>query len=471
MPVTRQSRSQKPSAEALLDGACMLLSAVGMAAMLFMLAHTFCIPWNASLYALKIPLISFAAGYLLQSLILTVFRYRPHDEATWESTARYFDIRYAAAPLLLTAALSLRSVKLFAADISRMQNAGILTAKEAAGMLPTSCAIALFICAAAGIVCHFYPWSRLMSKRALLLWLAAGFLCTILMKGDTRIGIAFAIYAFSAIFCMNQFYITHVSRDFTVTKLTGSARLANARMLLTPLLLIAAGAAAIASLMRWLYQLIRAVILQLLYEYFQREPDAPERVVAEYFGSGSGMLREGSEGEAPLWPLLIIAVIVLIIAARIVFRRELLDWLPDWLASLFRMLLGSGGRKPDSPTISYHDEVIPLGRKKKKRTYRDGIPTLREFRRTLASLRTDEERLTWAYLVMTRVLAREHPSLSASDTPREVEAKLCEEMDFPQLREITSLMEAIKYAEAAGDAAVSRRVLRDVRSMAERHMN
>ena len=71
MPVTRQSRSQKPIAEALLDGACMLLSAVGMAAMLFMLAHTFCIPWNASLYALKIPLISFAAGYLLQSLILT----------------------------------------------------------------------------------------------------------------------------------------------------------------------------------------------------------------------------------------------------------------------------------------------------------------------------------------------------------------------------------------------------------------
>ena len=120
--------------------------------------------------------------------------------------------------------------------------------------------------------------------------------------------------------------------------------------------------------------------------------------------------------------------------------------------------------------MSYHDEVIPLGCKKKKRIYRDGIPTLREFRRTLASLRTDEERLTWAYLVMMRVLAKEHPSLRASDTPREVEAKLCMEIDFPQLREITSLMEAIKYAEAAGDAAVSRRVLSDVRSMAERHL-
>ena len=470
MHTKRQIRFPKVNAETLLDGACMLLSAVGMAAAMFMPAYTFCIPWNGSRYALKVPLISFAAGYLLQSLILTLTRCRVRDDDAWESSFRYFDIRYAAAPLLLAAVAAVRSVKPFAAAILRMQKAGILINEEAAGMLPTSLAIALFVCAAAGIVSRFYPWSRLMGKRALLCWLTVGGICTLLMKGDARIGIAFAVYAFSAIFCMNQFHITHVSRDFTVTKLAASARLANARMILQTVLLIAAGTAIVVSLMRWLYQTIRAIILRLLYEYFQRAPDAPERVIADYFGSGSGMLREQSEGEAPMWPLLIIAVIVLVIAIRIIFRRGMFDWLPEWLTSLLRLLLGNASVRSDAPIASYRDEITPLRKPRHKRRLQDGIPTLREFRRTLSSLHTDEERLTWAYLVMTRVLAREQEVLRPSDTPREFAAKLGGIMDFPQLREITSVMEAIKYAETAGNASASRRALTAARTMAEKYL-
>jgi hypothetical protein len=43
-------------------------------------------------------------------------------------------------------------------------------------------------------------------------------------------------------------------------------------------------------------------------------------------------------------------------------------------------------------------------------------------------------------------------------------------MEFPQIHEITSLIEEIKYAEAAGDADTSHRVLTSVREMVERHL-
>jgi hypothetical protein len=71
---------------------------------------------------------------------------------------------------------------------------------------------------------------------------------------------------------------------------------------------------------------------------------------------------------------------------------------------------------------------------------------------------------------MISLLSELNTPLRAADTPRELAGKIAATMEFPQIGEITNLIEEIKYAEAAGDADTSARVLTSVRTMVERHL-
>jgi hypothetical protein len=101
---------------------------------------------------------------------------------------------------------------------------------------------------------------------------------------------------------------------------------------------------------------------------------------------------------------------------------------------------------------------------------RIGKLTLRDFNSEMAGLKSDEEKLSYSYMVMISLLSELNTSLRAADTPRELAGKIAATMEFPQIGEITNLIEEIKYAEAAGDADTSARVLTSVRTMVERHL-
>ena len=126
------------------------------------------------------------------------------------------------------------------------------------------------------------------------------------------------------------------------------------------------------------------------------------------------------------------------------------------------------------PEINYKDEVETLDKVKTTRTQqalsRIGKLTLRDFNSEMAGLKSDEEKLSYSYMVMISLLSELNTSLRAADTPRELAGKIAATMEFPQIGEITNLIEEIKYAEAAGDADTSARVLTSVRTMVERHL-
>ena len=142
-----------------------------------------------------------------------------------------------------------------------------------------------------------------------------------------------------------------------------------------------------------------------------------------------------------------------------------------WFAALMRLLLGDGGMEPDAPTVNFVDEVITLEKVKISRTeaalrHYERM-TEQDFHRELSLLRTDEERLTFAYLVMVRLLSRRYENLRDSNTPREVEAVLSQKI--PGLHSVTAEIERMKYTDASADAekmveaiACVRRVVEDI---------
>ena len=472
------SESAKRIGAAAIDPLCKLVSAIGMLAMVMQVAYTVLLPMRSTALAFGIPIIMYTLGFVLQGVTRIIARHRVKDDGSYEGVTEFVDKKLAAIPLafLLILAIILRGP--FFEYFRRLMLAGVLSSFDEYSIQPLVCSVMTFLCGGAGVVVQFYPYGRLMSERVMVVCLAISTLCTLMTSGSPFIGAMFAIYAAAAVLMMNQAYIMRSYKSLTVTKITPSARLYSMRMVLLCLVLTAIGGIFVFIAVNGLWRVLLFLFYLLVYTVIANATGGHSRheqvISAEDYVFGGNPIADITNKLSVMGFILIgIFALVFIIFGRNADVRRIIDAIRQWFDEFIAAFMGSRELERE-PEINYRDEVETLDKVKTSRTQqaisRIGKLTLRDFNSEMAGLPTDEEKLSYSYMVMIHLLSELNTSLRISDTPRELADKIGATMEFPQIKEITDMIEAIKYAEAVGDADTSRRVLGDVRTMVERHL-
>jgi len=456
---------------------CRLIAAIGMLAMVVQVAYVILAPINCGPLAIIIPVGAYIIGFVLQSVLLRITGKHIVDDNSYEGVTKFVNPHMAAIPIGIMLLTSILLHDAFFEFFRQLMLNGILKSFDEYSIQPLLCDIMVFFCGGAGVIVAFYPYGRLMSERVMIVCLAISTLCMLFSGGAIFTGVLFAVYAACAILMMNQAYIMRSYRSLTVTKITTNARLYSMRMVLLVLTLAAMGGVVVFIIVNGLWRVLLFLFYLLVFTVVSNQTAGTSRheevISAEDYVFGGGAADLTNKASMLGFILIAVFALVFIIFGRNADVRRILDAIKHWFEEFVAAFMGS--RDPvREAEINYRDETEMLDRVKFSRTHqalaRTENLTLRDFSSELAALKTDEEKLSYAYLVMVRLLSELSTSLRQSDTPRELSDKIDATMEFPAIREITDLIEQIKYAETAADPEVSRRVLAAVRGMVERHL-
>ena len=472
------SEAAKRVGAAAIDPLCKFIAAIGILAMVVQVAFTILAPLNCGVLAFIIPIAAYAFGFALTGVMFLLLRHRVKDDNSYEGVTEFVNRKLAAVPIAVMMVISLLLYDAFFEFFRQLMLAGILKSFDEYSIQPMLCIAMVFFCGGAGVIVQFYPYGRLMSERVMVVCLAISTLCTLMTSGSMFIGAMFAIYAACAVLMMNQAYIMHAYKALTVTKITPSARLYSLRMVLLCLVLTAIGGVIVFIAVNGLWRVLLFLFYLLVYTVIANATGGHSRheevISAEDYVFGSNPLADVTNKLSVVGFILLgIFAVVFIIFGRNADVRRIIDAIKQWFDEFIAAFMGSRELERE-PEINYKDEVETLDKVKTTRTQqalsRIGKLTLRDFNSEMAGLKSDEEKLSYSYLVMISLLSELNTSLRAADTPRELAGKIAATMEFPQIGEITNLIEEIKYAESASDADTSARVLTSVRTMVERHL-
>ncbi len=463
---------------AAVDPICNLIAALGILAMVVQVAYTILATINCGALAVIIPIFAYTVGYFLQSVMFFFMKHRTEDDNSYEGVTDFLNMRLAMIPIAVMLIVSCMLYGTFFEFFRQLMLADILRSFDEYSIQPFLCVIMVFFCGGAGVVVRFYPYGRLMSERVLIVCLAISTLCALFSSNSLFTGALFTIYAACTILLMNQAYIMRSYRSLTVTKITANARLYSMRMMLLCLVLTAFGGIIVFIAVNGLWRVLMFLFYLLIFQILSIRTNGTSRydeiVPAEDYVFGGNPIAELTN-KLSLFGFILLAIFaaVFFIFGRHADVRRIFDAIKQWFDEFVALFMGNREFVRE-PEINYKDEVEVLDKVKNTRTgealSRIDRLTLREFNSEMAGFKTNEERLSYSYLVMIKLLSELNTSLRRSDTPRELSEKISATMEFPGIKEITDLIEDIKYAETSQDDDTAKRVLQNVRAMVERHL-
>ncbi len=450
---------------------CHVLAAFGIAMIVEMLAYPIAVSCFGSPAAgFLLPLFTFFAGWLLQAVFLAAIGQKKRDDFSYEGFTRYFKVKYLL-PLLPVLYLLCQAL---GGIIDRIRG-GFIAGQDADSLVPVLYSMVLFLPAVAGAVTQFYPYTRLMSLRAVLTALGISFMIFVWLR-PVFVGIFFILYMICAVLIMNQSYIMRIYNGVAVTKITPSARYYNIRMILLALVIAAAFGGILYIFVNGAWLILELLFYLILYHIVGMN-SADRHTLQQNVSGDFAAITDGSFADLSILGFILIGIslIVFIVFGRTVEFRRFFAWLRRLLDDFMAMFMGSGDidYARQGIDINYRDTTEKLGRVPsgaRSRALEHKRFTARDFRSELALRRTDSEKLTYSYLVMIELLGRMNLNLKESDTPRQLSRKIAGGMQFDSIHAITDLIERIKYAERAASPEESAAVLECVVEMVEKHL-
>ncbi|MBQ8509275.1 MAG: hypothetical protein IJ493_05135 [Clostridia bacterium] len=468
----RFKKGAKAVGAASVDPLCKLIASVGFA-MFFTEIGCFLLDWIVGDVAPKflyvIPLLSFAAGYAVQGLVLLAFPKKRTNDYAYESTQKYFDRPRAAPALILAVIAALISKDMFFQFfLSLVREGKFEGTMDSYSLQPFLCAFVLFISAAAGSVIQFMPYHRIMSYRGIIVCSCITVVLVIVSGFSQFIGVCYAVYICCAVIIANQSHIMRAYQSLTVTKITPSARMYNLRTILLALL-ICAGACAMAYIfVAGLWRILEMLFLFVLYTLLRDRGGATgEHQYPSYSSMGEMSNNDSFIGIFQIVGavLMIGLLLIFLIFGRTMTFRGFLDGLKRWFNSFIASFMSTEVYEK-SPEINYRDTVETVAVPKKSRVQRAmsrGRLTLHDFNSELSSLKSMEEKLEYSYAVILSLLSDMNLDLRVSDTPRELSHKIENGTTFGQIGVLTDIIERIKYADRPADGEDAERLLNDIR--------
>ncbi|MBQ8509276.1 MAG: hypothetical protein IJ493_05140 [Clostridia bacterium] len=500
----RFKQNVKAAGAASVDPLCNLLASLGFA--MIITEVCICIMYSAfgtiaPHLMFLIPLLSFAGGYLVQSLVLLPFGREEVIDYTSEGMYETFDMLKALPAVILAVLVAAASKNLFYAYLLRLilengewlESIGVNPSMDSSSLQPLLCSLCLFIGAAAGIVVRFFPYNRIMSYKSiagctmltLVLFIWSASIKAFSLSSDNAITashlgyitVCYVIYIVCAVLVANQSYIIRTYRAITVTRINTAARMYNMRMVLLALILTALAGCVAYIFVRGLYEILYMIFFVGLTFLLRDRGGAMQQQVQSVASNNMGRaVSNDYEIIAYISGFLMVSVAVIFVLffARSASLRDFFDAIRRWFDNLISTFMGVGQEKYERPPeINYKDIVETVEQHKKSRLERAFARkqlTLRDFNSELAAMKTMNEKLEYSYAVMLSLLSGLNLNLRASDTPRELSVKIENGMTFGQIGEITSLIERIKYAEQSADSEKSTAVLNEVCAVIAKHL-
>lgn len=454
---------------------CRLLSAVGM----YMFALMICFALIGSFvdvsigFVLLISLWYFIA-FILQKLILTALGIKRQFDFSWEGSSLNFKPKYALPVAGIFAVTVPITYRAFFEYFRQMMLAGKLTSFDEYSFQPFICVVACAIMAAAGILAPFYHYSSMMSLKRVLTNTAVGFLLLCLTGFPTSVGVCYGGYMLCAVLVLNQSCIMHSSAAVTVTKLSDKQRFYDMRMTLLWLFGGSVFGLLAFTFVGGVWYMIKFLVFMILWTVIHAEVGENEKIT-ESVNIDDSVFNSSYAIAMVLEALIVlIGIALFIIFAKTGAVQAIFSAIKSFFESFIELFMGKEPYRTERE-INYLDETETIV--SETRRTRSAIAfsgrrrlTYREFCGELNSLKTDEERLTFSYVIMIGLLRELNPSLSDTDTPRELAGKIKGSMSIENIDGITEVLELVSYAEQLPSPANSRRALSAVCGVVEKRL-
>ena len=458
------------------DLICGILSALGM----YMFALLICFALIGSFVDVPVSFILlisiwFFIALILQKIILTALGIKRRFDFSWEGSSISFRPKYALPVVgifVITVPLTYRA---FFEYFRQMMLSGKLSSFDQYSFQPFICIIGCAVMAAAGILVPFYHYSSLMSLKRVLTCTAVGFLLLCLSGFPTRVGVCYGGYMLCAALILNQSCIMHSASASTVTKLNDRQRFYDMRMTLLWLFGGAVFGLFAFMFVGGVWYMIKFLIFMILWTIIHADAGEHEKINDRVDIDDSVFNSSYAVAMVLEAIIILIGVLLLVIFMRSGAVQAILRAIKSFFESFIALFMG---REPyqSEREINYLDETETIAYESSKLRSAFAFSgkrrlTYREFCGELNSLKTDEERLTFSYVIMIGLLHDLNPSLSDTDTPRELAGKIKTSMTFDGIDGITETIELVSYADKFPSPEASRRALTAVCGVVEKRLS
>lgn len=444
-----------------------------------------------------IAILSTVCGYVMQN----AFAKGTHKKASTDGFGSFkegivagFSMKYAGIPITVSLILAIVAGFLFNSVMQSLCEAGIVV--YTTGIYGILMGTIIFASAVSGSAIWFYPLERLANVYILLASAAIFFIefALALVTGQpgsntlTILGVVFAVYLICMMIIFNQNSLQQKYRGSVVSVMTSSARMYNLFLVFMLFLCLLAVFAVCYVMISGLYLLGKIILVFVMYKFFygvtNPESEYPEYAYLEGDEAADLFMKNAMMDQGDRILLSYFFVGSLTLAAIIVgLRTGVLQkafraakiWLIDFFTTMF---IGAGIFKisfdpnEDNPLYNYKDE------KKRLQTadirdfegLADSTDTYKLFLQRLGKLKTYDEQLCYAYVMLIRMYKNMNIPLKLSDTPREVEKKVSRTLTPEEIKQITKDFESIRYAEVQKSDTEAAAILNNLCSTIKRYL-
>lgn len=476
-----------------------LVSLVAVAMMtvpfaLMLLNGTF--PYSSAILPV-IAILSTVCGYIMQN----AFAKGTHKKASTDGFGSFeegivagFSMKYAGIPIFISLILSVVSIFLFNSVMQSLWKANVIDYTSSIyGILMGTIILAS---AVSGCAIWFYPLERLANVYLLLASAAIFFIefALALLTGQpgsntlTILGIVFAVYLICMMIIFNQNSLQQKYRGSVVSVMTASARMYNLFLVLMLFLCLLVVFAFCYVMISGLYLLGKMLLILVLYKFFYgvTNPESEYDEFAYLEGDEAAdlfmknaMMDQGDRILLSYFFVGSLTLAAIIVGLRTGILQKAFRAVKTWLIDFFMtMFIGAGIFKisfdpsEEDPIYNYKDE--------KKRLQNadihdfeklaDSTDSYKLFLQRLGRLKTYDEQLCYAYVMLIRMYKNMNIPLKLSDTPREVEKKVSRTLTPEEIEQITKDFESIRYAEVQKSDTEAAAILNNLCNTIKRYL-
>lgn len=463
----RLSNIFKSITEDPVDRLCEVISATGQcfwglginsAIVLFLLGGSY-IPHKM----IFLPAIWYFIALIIQSFTLAAAGKKRVQDNSWEGSSHYFSLPHALPVIIICSIGIILSQSLWYEYFRRLMLDGLLSSFDEYSLQPLVCTVISFIMAALGIRSAFIPYSQMMSVKRVITSTCIYFLCFLTITVSVAeeiarqfgiyLGIFFICYIVCAAIILNQNVIVRKSNAPTVSKIGKYARIYDMKITLLWLIGSALLGGIAFFVIGGIWYILKFIFFLIVWNALKstKSYERPERLesadISDAVFEGNELLGSSMVIGAIYIVISIIFIIVLMRSGRL---SLFIETIKEWFESLISLFMRREPYLPENE-INYKDELeimtAPKSSINTQLITNSSSINLRAFKSELSARKNNKDKLTYSYMVMISLLREINPSLEASDTPRELSAKIASSISITDIDEITYAVELAAYAE------------------------
>ncbi len=429
---------------------------------------------GSSLFLPAFAVFSTVLGYVIQNTVSKAAHKTASRDgfgSLKEGILAGFSIKYAGIPITVVLVLSIPVLFLFDGYMQSICDAGIIDYTTI--LYAIFFAVIFFVSALCGCIIWFYPLERLANVYILLASASIFFiefaLALVTSQPGTNtvliLGLAFAVFLICMMVVFNQNNLQQKYRGSVVSVMTPEARMYNLFLVFLLLLFMLAVFAVMYVFLSGVYLLARIVLYYIIYKIFYGYTN-PESQYDEYAylegDEAADLFMKNAmmdQGDRILLSYffaggLTLAAVIVGLRTGVLQKawRTVKEWLSDFFSTIFigSDIFRSAFDPNEQDTLyNYKDEKKKLQNANIRdfEGLADSTDNYKLFLQRLGRLKTYDEQLCYAYVMLIRMYKKMNINLKLSDTPREMEKKIARTLTPEEIEQITRDFESIRYAE------------------------